>query len=557
MPAQQSQINLKKIQEMKLVTAAEMRELDRKAIEEFFIPGMVLMENAGQGTVNFMLEQLGSVTGKSALIFCGPGNNGGDGFVIARIIHQLGGFPCIYILPSPERLKGDALLNYTIVSKLELPIKNIDQKTDIAKLKNHIRNIHSQKSIWSIVDAIFGTGLTRNLSGFFQCTVDCINTLKKELHCPVTAVDISTGLDSDNGSVLGTCCNADFTATYGFAKPAHFMHGGPVTGKIRIVDIGIPPEAVKQLSLQGELLSSDICRLQKRRKTDSHKGSFGHLLILAGAVGKTGAAILSAQGALRSGIGLVTLAVAKNLNPIFETALTEAMTVPLPGSENLLSIDDYDLIMELSQNKNGVVLGPGIGTDPKTAALVVKLYTTMPLPMVIDADGLNILANNKKDLSNPSGIRIFTPHPGELGKLIGCTSKDIQNDRLHASKWLKDIVSQDQKHEMITVLKGAGTICCNLNGDWAINSTGNAGMATGGMGDVLSGVIGSFLSQGYSPWESARLGTYIHGLAADIIAQEKPWGYLASDVATMIPAAISQTFSHNTTLPGQFIRSQV
>lgn len=528
---------------MKLVTSLQMRELDRKAIEDFFIPGIVLMENAGQGTVAFMLSELGPVTGKSAVIFCGPGNNGGDGLVIARIIHQLGGFPNIFFLANPKNLTGDAQRNYAIVSRLNLPLETIPETDELPVIAAKILKIHNHAPVWSFVDAIFGTGLKRKLSGKYLAAVELINTISRKLSCPVTAVDIPSGLDSDTGAILGGCTHANLTATYGFAKPGHYHHGGQPVGKIKIIDIGIPLEATQQENIQGELLGSDICHLQKKRTGISHKGNFGHLFILAGSAGKTGAAILSASGALHSGVGLVSLAVPNTLNNIFETSLPEAMTLPLPNSETFFSIDDYEIIVNNIQGKNGIVIGPGIGTNPKTEELIVKLYTEVPIPMIIDADAINIVAKNRKCLAKTSAARIFTPHPGEMARLLTCSTASIQDDRLLAASWANTITeSIDHSHELVTVLKGAGTVCCNSNGYWAINSSGNNGMATGGMGDVLSGLIGGLLVQGYTAWESARIGVYLHGLAADMLAERQPWGYLASDVAKMLPFAMNNTF---------------
>ncbi len=533
---------------MNLVTASQMQELDRSAIEEFAIPGIVLMENAGQGTMGFMLKELGPVAGKSAVIFCGPGNNGGDGLVIARIIHQLGGFPHIFLLTRPEKLSGDALTNYKIVSKLKIPLETIEKLEDIETVSAQIDQIQLRAPLWSLVDALFGTGLTRTLSGKFLSTVELINTVSKKFSCAVTAVDIPSGLSSDNGQILGGCCRADLTATYGFAKPGHYLHGGALVGKLKIIDIGIPPEAVIPGNLTGELLGPDIGRLHRERSKFSHKGNFGHLIIIGGSVGKTGAAILSGSGALHSGAGLVTLVVPNRLNPIFETSLPEAMTIPLQHSETFFSVADYEIILENIKGKSAIVLGPGIGTEPETEELVIKLYREAPIPMVIDADGLNILANNRECISQASGPRIFTPHPGEMARLLKSSSKIIQQDRLAAVDWirnldLKNLENAGRDHDLITVLKGAGTVCCDASGFWAINSSGNPGMATGGMGDVLSGLIGGLLAQGHNSWNSARIGVYLHGLAADLLAAKQPWGYLASDVARMLPLAMKQTFS--------------
>ncbi len=528
---------------MKLATAAEMRLLDRTAIEEFHIPGIVLMENAGRGTVEFMVRELGPVRDRPVIIFAGPGNNGGDGLVIARHLHQRGGRPVIFFLVDPERLQGDAAVNFRIVRRLRLPLHIIADADDLDAAADKIAGIRAGAPVWSLVDAIFGTGLKRPLAGRFLATVNLIDRLRNELGCPVTAVDIPSGLDADNGRILGGCAPADLTATYGLVKPGHVMNGGAdLIGKLHCVDIGIPPEAVSRAGLPGEALDHRITQLLKKRKTSAHKGNFGHLLILAGSEGKTGAAILSGLAALRAGTGLVTLAVPHRLNPIFESSLVEAMTIPLPNSGTCLSIDDYDLLRDLLPGKDALVIGPGIGTAAKTRELVLRLYRELDLPMVVDADGLNILAMAPDMIAEPPGPRILTPHPGEMSRLAGLATGEIQADRLRAARRFAAGTGARVENGVTLILKGAGTIICDPDGSWAVNTTGNPGMAAGGMGDVLSGLIGGLLAQGYAPAAAARLGVYLHGLAADRLAAERRQGYLASEVAAVIPDVITMFF---------------
>ena len=524
---------------MKLARAREMQDLDRTAIDRYRIPGAVLMENAGRGTVACMIRELGPVEGKLVPIFIGPGNNGGDGLVIARHIHELGGFPYIVYLVEPAGLKGDAAANSAIVRQLALPhrvaVADEDLNDAVGDL-HRLRNIHPA---WSLVDALFGTGLQRPLTGHFLSAVNCINELRSEINCPVTAVDIPSGLDADTGQVLGGCVRADITVTYGLAQPGHFMHGGgDLVGKLHVVDIGIPQQAVDEAGLAGEALDSSILRTLKDRKTAGHKGNYGHLLLLAGSIGKTGAAMLSALGALRAGAGLVTLCVPADLNGIFESSLFEAMTVPLPNSISCLSIDDHDLIRSQLQGKSAVVLGPGLGTAQQTRLLVKRLYREVELPMVIDADALNILAMEPDSLADPPAERLLTPHPGEMSRLTGMSAGEIQNDRVGAAVRFIEAVNGSAAN-ITLVLKGAGTIICDPQRSWAVNSTGNPGMAAGGMGDILAGLLGGLLAQGYTVSSAARLGVYLHGLAADRLARRTPYGYLASEVAGIIPEMIA------------------
>jgi NAD(P)H-hydrate epimerase len=521
---------------MKLATSLQMQKLDRTTIEEIGVPGVVLMENAGLGTVRALVKSFGPVAGKTVLIFVGPGNNGGDGLVVARHVLQMGGYPYLVYLVQPAKLTGDAGVNAAVVSRLTIPFSILEKPSDLIELEHRVAELHMEHPIHSLVDALFGTGLKRPLEGRFASAVSFLNSFSARHGLPVTAVDIPSGLSADTGEPLGCCVKADLTVTYGLAKPGHYLHGGPDVGILHTVDIGIPPMVVDNAGLPGSLLDASTADLLRPRGKTAHKGTCGHLLIIAGSLGKTGAAILCAQAALRSGCGLVTLAVPAELNPIFETALPEAMTVPLPSSKTFFTNDDYREIASLTEGKKSVVLGPGLGMNSATEPLVYKLYTTISLPMVVDADALNHLASADSTVTQPGGARLLTPHPGEMARLTGMTTREVQADRLSATQWLQKSKIAEGR-EIITILKGAGTVLGSTHNQWAINSTGNNGMAAGGMGDVLSGLLGGLLAQGYSPWESARLGVYMHGLAADLLAENRSWGFTASEVADALPDA--------------------
>lgn len=520
---------------MILASAAEMQNLDRAAIEQYGIVGTVLMENAGRCTFDLIESTFGSVRGKLVPVFVGPGNNGGDGLVIARYVHQNGGHARLIYLTDPDKLKGDAAVNYEVVVKFGISGSVAVDSGALEKAVATLQQDSIKYPILTIVDALLGTGLKRHLKGVFLDAVRRINTLKANLNVPVAAVDIPTGLDADTGQVQGDCINADLTATYGCAKPGLVMHGGNnQVGELHVIDIGIPPAATEQAGLRGEALGSEILQVMPDRRRSVHKGNFGHLLVLAGSAGKTGASLLTALGALRAGTGLVTLCVPHDLNPIYESSLAEAMTVPLPHSKGHLSIDDYNIISDQLQGKSAVVLGPGLGTASDTQELVIRLYREAQVPMVVDADALNMLALEPDHLANPPAVRILTPHPGEMARLTGLSTKEIQEDRLGSvSKFLETVNTSSASVYML--LKGAGTIICDADGCWAINTTGNPGMASGGMGDVLSGIIGGLLAQGYPAPTANRLGVYVHGLAADKLACAAPFGYLASEVADMVP----------------------
>ena len=522
---------------MQLASAAQMRELDRQTIEEIGLPGMVLMENAGRATVDLMQRVFGPVAGRTVCVFAGPGNNGGDGLVIARTVHGLGAFPFIFLLVRPDQLQGDAARNFAIASALRLPCQVFDQSGKIPALLDTVLTLNRMHPVHSLVDALFGTGLTRPVEGHFLDAINCLNSLHENNSLPVVAVDLPSGLNSDTGAVLGGAVQADLTVTYAQPKPGHYHHGGPQVGRVERVDIGIPAKLVARAGLRGATLDGTTIDLLDERRKDVHKGTNGHLLIVAGSEGKTGAALLCGRGALRCGTGLVSFAVPRDLNPVFEVASAETMSIALPASSRWLSVEDYDLIKAAAEGKHSLVLGPGLGTEPATTDLVLRLYTENPLPQVVDADALNILAAHPEVIRRPAGPRVFTPHPGEMARLLGSTVAAVQTDRLAAAQWLNDLAGEGLP-PLVTVLKGAGTVVASVQGGWAINTSGNPGMGTGGMGDVLSGVIAGLLAQGYSPWNAACLGVYLHGHAADRIARTRPFGYPASEVAEMLPEVI-------------------
>lgn len=529
---------------MKLPDAREMRELDQSAINDFHIPGIVLMENAGVGTVRMMTRELGSPANSFALIFIGPGNNGGDGLVIGRHLHQHGCKPIFFFLVDPDSLEGDAAANMKIVRKLRLPFHIIDSESRVQTLPVLYKQFVSRGiPCYAIIDALFGTGLSRSVTGHFADIIHFINSSDSVRGLPVVSVDIPSGMDSDNGKIQGICLRADYTATYGCAQPGHVMHHGPeFSGKIEIIDIGIPPECMEKVRISTELLDKEtVSNLLKplKRVENVHKGSHGHLAVLAGSIGKTGAAALAVKGALRTGTGLVSLFAPKELNSIYESIIIEAMTIPLPASTTCLTINDLAFIKKGLNGKKAVVLGPGIGTDPLTADLVLDLYKSVCQPMILDADALNILAQHRDVLPVAAGPRIFTPHPGEMARLIGKSIDEIQDDRVLAARIGCDLYSKDRK-DCIMVLKGAGTIITSSAGRTYINTSGNPGMATGGMGDVLTGIIAGLLCQGLNCEEASAAGVYLHGMAGDTLYDKLGFGYSASELEDSIPYSISE-----------------
>jgi len=520
---------------MYIAKAAEMQAVDRTAIEEYAIPGIVLMENAGRGTVDFMVRELGSMAGRTVPILVGPGNNGGDGLVIARHLHQLGAHPFILFGLAPERLKHDAAINRDIVQRMGLDALVLDDQFSLSAAEEEIVRRHGRYPVACLVDALFGTGLAREIQGHFARIIELINHLRGNRGWPVVSVDIPSGINSDTGMVLGTSVHADLTATYGLAKPAHYLHGGRGVGRLEIIDIAIPSRVPGQLGLKGRAMNRVSVPRPPARQADAHKGTNGHLLVLAGSEGKTGAAILCCRAALRSGCGLVSAAVPNDLNVIFETSLIETMTMPLPESTGALSVNDVDFILAAAIGKQALVIGPGIGTDEATQELFLFLYREVDLPMVVDADGLNILALHPDVIRKPGGPRLLTPHPGEMARLLRTKNRVVQEDRIGAA--LRLVEGLDA--EVVVALKGAGTVVADSRGNWAVNTSGNAGMAAAGMGDVLAGLCGSLLAQGMPLWQSACLGVYAHGVAADMLAADRKLGFSALEVADMLANALT------------------
>ncbi len=511
---------------MKLARAEQMQEIDSAAINDLGIPGLVLMENAGRKTACLLRKYFAQVQGGEIAVVAGPGNNGGDGFVIARHLCEMGTDVTVYLLVEGKKIRGDAAVNLGIIKKMGIPVHLVLDRSDVDNL--------DLDSFAVIVDALFGTGLKRDVVGHFADVVEAIN----RADCPVVSVDMPSGIDSDSGRIMGVAVMADLTVTYGVAKPGHFVYPGKeMVGILEVADIGIPARIVEQAGLKCELIDGNmISPFLPVRGLNSHKGTFGHMLLVAGSQGKTGAALLAAMGGLRIGTGLVTLCVSRKLNTIFESSLFEAMTIPVAGGvDGAPTIADFEAISAAMRGKQAMVVGPGLGMDDGTKELVQQIWQQAAIPLVVDADGLNGLAADTGQLRQECRApRILTPHPGEMARLTGVSSRDIQQNRIHAAMELAGKVNG------YVILKGAGTIVAAPDGRVAVNSSGNPGMATGGMGDVLAGMIGGLLAQGLSPWKACCLAVFIHGLAADKLAEEMGCGYLASEVAGKVPAVMKE-----------------
>lgn len=513
---------------MHVVTAAEMQAMDRQTIETFGLPGRLLMENAGRGAAHFLLQTFPGLAAQKVAVIAGRGNNGGDGFVIARCLHQKGVSVQVYLLAEGRSISGDAASNLHLLKPLGIRVVEIPDPGAFAKHQSAMRHT----DVW--VDAILGTGLKSDVEGYFKEIIEFINALQK----PVFSVDIPSGLDSDTGRPRGVCIHARATATFGAAKLGHvLLPGADYTGRLEIVDIGIPDHIVAAVGPTHFLLTRE--RLQKSlvsRPSNAHKGTTGHLLVLAGSPGKTGAAAMAATAAMRIGAGLVTIAAPSRLNPILESQALETMTVALPETvDGLLAESAWDRIRDLVAGKRCLVLGPGIGVSPEIQSILRRLLPVLTIPIVIDADGLNNLAKDIEMLKTAKAAVVLTPHPGEMARLTGVSVADIQADRVARARAFA------RKYHLHLVLKGARTIIAHPDGRIEINPTGNPGMASGGMGDVLTGMIGGLLTQGYTPEAATGLGVFLHGAAADDLSEQiGPVGYLAGDVMQAIPTQMKK-----------------
>ena len=516
---------------MLLVTANQIQDIDKQTIESFGIPGLVLMENAGRGAFDFLIKKVKHITQKKVAVIAGRGNNGGDGFVIARYLMEKDIPVTTFLLSTQKKVVGDAKVNMDLLQKLcdrsnTCSIVEIADADAFKELKSRI--LHHDL----FIDAILGTGLNSDVRGFFKDAIDLINSSQGF----VFSVDIPSGLHSDTGQPLGIAVRADATATFAFAKAGHLLYpGNSYTGDLEIIDIGIPKFIAQKKNIKLSLIEKkDIAACFIPRDFQSHKGSFGHLLVIAGSTGKTGAAALCTNAAMRCGTGLVTLGVAKSLNKSIEPQVIEPMTHPLSEKEKgFLSDNCFDEIQTLLKGKQALALGPGLGTEKRTKRLVHKLIEKSDVPLIIDADAINCIAKNVTILKKKKVPAILTPHPGEMARLCDMTTLDIQADRT-------GIASQFAKtHDVILILKGAQTVVSLTDGRSFICPTGNPGMASGGMGDVLTGMIAGLCAQGFSLEDASLAGVYIHGMCADILLKDMgAFGFVATDMIQMIPKAI-------------------
>ncbi len=527
---------------VKLVTSVQMHECDHRTIAGIGLAaptaGPLLMERAGWGIYAALRQQFGGLRRRAILIFCGRGNNGGDGLVVARLLEERRLHPEVFLLADPGSLAPDAQEQWTRYLALGGRHHVV---ADADRLATRVRHACRAGTLTPplVLDALLGTGSRGAPRGLCGAAVTLIQQLRATTGAEVLAVDLPTGLDADTGQVPGAAVAADLTVTMAYAKVGFFAYPGRLhTGRVRVVDIGIPRGVEAAVGLHLNLMTVEEARLARpTRRPDAHKGQVGRLLIVGGSVGMTGAPALAARAALRSGAGLVTLAVPASLNPILEAKLTEAMTFPCPeSSAGGLSRQTLARIRARAERTDVHVVGPGMGRDPEAQDLVREMMATVAGPLIVDADGLYALgaADWRRELDGPPPI--LTPHLGEMERLEA-VAPEHPGQLEEQPPWSR-AMAYARSHRCVLVLKGAPTVVADPAGEVWINPTGNPGLATGGSGDVLTGIIAALVGQHLDPATAARLGVFLHGLAADLAREDTgAAGLQPSDVIEYIPAA--------------------
>ncbi len=503
---------------MKLITREEMQKTDRMAIEKRGISSLSLMENAGRGVAELIQKEFPKSGYPQVSVFCGKGNNGGDGFVIARFLKEWGYEVEVYILAAVEDYQGDALVNLN-----RLPFKPVSllQEKDLLNPKSKIQNSHLR------VDAIFGTGLDRPLTGFVVQLIRFLNESRKAM----VSVDISSGLCANTGRALGEAIRATLTATLHLPKIG--LVKGPDSeraGNIRVIPIGIPEELSNSIRRKEFLITPSLFQsFFKPRKRESHKNTYGHVLTIAGSRRKVGAGLMTARAALRAGAGLSTLALPECAYQKISPKFSEIMFEPQSDDGEYFSSSSLASLLRLVSKKSVIACGPGIGVSEELKKMIAGILSKVKIPCVLDADALNCLSEDLTPLKRKHPPCVLTPHPGEMQRLLSSRISE------------KLILNFSKKYRVILVLKAYRTKIILPTGEIFYNSTGNPGMATAGAGDVLTGIISGFIAQGVPILQAALAGVWIHGRAGDLVTKEKgERGLVAWDIAEKVPYVLKE-----------------
>lgn len=514
---------------MRVLTAAAMRDVDRRAIDELGIPSLVLMENAALGVVEALTERFPRT--ERVAVLCGPGNNGGDGLAIARHLSCRGYELLVRLHDFGRTLSADAAIQLGILERMGLCVERA------APGEGGQRAAGAVAGYDLLVDALFGTGLARPLDGEAAELVLALDALR----LPRLAVDLPSGLDGDRGAIVGPSLRADVTVTFAAPKVAHVLSpAAERVGDLAVADLGIPGWLVEEAPGGfGLLLGEELAGLLPPRAPESHKGTYGHLLVVAGSPGKAGAAILAARAAVRAGAGLVTVACPAPIAGEVDLGSLESMTLALPATAaGGLSLAALAPLLAAVRERTAVALGPGLGDDPETFEVVRRVVAAADRPLVLDADGINAWAGRAGELAGRPGPTMLTPHPGELARLLGCPVEEIGADRLAAARRAAEATGA------VVALKGHRTVVATPWGEQHLNTTGNPGMASGGSGDVLTGLAGALLAQGLETAAGADLAVHLHGLAGDLAAAELGGPAVpATELLARLPAAFARLAS--------------
>lgn len=514
---------------MFILDKTQMQEADRITITEYGVPSIVLMENAALSVVKVISEKFSDI--EDVAILCGKGNNGGDGLAVARHLFNKGYNVKVYLFAKLNELKGDARTNLSICQKMGIEIKSITSEKIFFEAFTELFDSPL------IVDGLFGTGLEKPLEGFWATVVETVNTLPSI----ILSIDIPSGLNASQWEVAGPAIKAHTTVTFGGYKIAHiFPPASRYCGRVHLFDIGIPRELLQNLSKIYLINKNTLASFLPPRKIDSHKGNYGHLVVVAGSKEKPGALSMACLGALRSGVGLVTAASVEDSLKVLHQHSYEAMGLLLDQTpEGTIALSSLPKLLKFLEDKDALVVGPGLSTNEETQEFIRRLVLNTSIPLVLDADGINAFSKDIKVLKARKGEKVLTPHPGELSRLLDIPLEEIKKDRI---KFTRETVKQSDSY---VILKGnLSLIGCPNEIIW-VNPTGNPGMATGGMGDVLSGMVGSFLAQNIEGFKAAPLAVYLHGLAGDIAAKEKgEESLIPRDLLEKIPQSFLEIFKN-------------
>lgn len=506
---------------MKISTVEQMRDMDARAIAEYGIPDRILMENAGLAVFEVIRRRLGPIAGKRFVVCCGLGNNGGDGLVVARKLHSNGGAVTVVILGDPARYKGASAANLDLVEKASIAVR---VKPKNAVLRAELAEAHC------VVDALFGTGLTRPVGGAYKEAVECINGA----HCPVVSVDIPSGVDGNTGAVWGVAVSADHTVTFGLPKLGNLLYPGyGLGGALYVTHISFPPAIHQDPALAVEINRPPPLA---PREPDGHKGTFGDVLFVAGAGAYYGAPTFAALSCLRAGGGYCRLATPRSIVAQVASLAPEVVFLPQQETETgSLAAANLETLLHWGDKVDLAVVGPGVSLAPETQNLVLKLISALSCPLMVDGDGLTAAAADLEAVRSRGRETVLTPHPGEMARLCHCSVAEIKKDPVGL------LVRTCSDLGCHIVLKGAHSLVGTPAGRVYVNPTGNSAMATAGSGDVLCGTIAAMFGLGLGWEDSVRAGVFVHGLAGDKAAATLGAdGVTARDIAAALPAAVRE-----------------